>query len=289
MGVTGVLRKTDFPAMQRITELLDIFHKVDYRARAVKFETMAQALRHTEFILKYKNNKQKLGADLWESRADTVKSLNTYLKQNYANKDFGEEYGKDVTIHGQNEDSSAVSANLMQWYRDKAARTQFKLSFRSGTAHRWNFDSDGRKTALSVYDTEDMNDVIEEGMSLYVMDTEGRVYVSGREGEQSLKHSSFLAGGRTLAAGTIRIERGKVKWITGKSGHYQPSVQQMLNVLERLRAFQVDMNSVTVMRENYIDPKFKTTKPRYMEPAPAIKLLSQRNWPGSEAFKMRVG
>lgn len=290
MGLTGLIKKTDFPALERITELLDLFHAADHRLKALKYEVLAQAFRHTEFILKNQHDKAKLGANLWASRVEAVQALHDYLKGNHvANKTLADDFGKDVNPHGQQEDQAAVNNNLMQWYQTKAARRALKLSFRAGVAHRWDFDDSGEKASLQVYDTDRFGDAVEEKMSLYVMDAGSRIYCSGKEDpEHVLKHSSFLAGDRVLAAGTLRVEQGRVVAVTGKSGHYRPTVQQMVNLLERLRAYQVDLGKVTVYRENY-KGGFGAKTPRNFEPCPALTLIKTRAWPGVEPTAMRIG
>ena len=290
MGVTGVFGKSEFPALERISELLEMYSTVNYRATALKYELLLQVYRHTEYIRKHEADKAKLGTKLSSSQAETVQALYYYLWANLImGKDDVEDFGRDVDPHGRNEDDGALLTNTLQWYQDKAARRQFKLSFRSGIAHRWTFDDTDLKAELKVYDTDTAGDAIEARMSLYAMDTSGRIYCHGKEDpEHALKHSSFLAGGRTLAAGTLRVEQGHVVWVTGKSGHYRPTVQQMLNLLERLRGYQVDLRRVTVFRENY-GGLYGTSSPRHFEPCAALTLLEMRRWPGNDAYSMRVG
>lgn len=290
MKTTGLISHTKFPAFDRISDLLGMYYSVDHRLRALRHELLLQTYRHTGFILKHKDNKVKLGTSLSNDRAETVRALRDYLNRehNVGDLEYAVELSKPVCEHGQEEDERAVHHDAIQWYATNAARKQFKLSFRNGLANRWGYTPEGGKTGLTVYDTVQAGDAIENGMSLYVMDTTGRLYVSGKEGEKSLKHSSFLAGAMTLAAGTLRVENGQVVQVSGRSGHYRPTVQQMLNVLERLRAYQVDLSKLTVLRENFTGA-FDRAEPRFMEPVPALKLLQLRAWPGVEPYSMRVG
>ncbi|MEX1041558.1 MAG: hypothetical protein WDZ51_13050 [Pirellulaceae bacterium] len=288
MGLTGLLKRSEFPALERIIELLKLHYNLDQRLWRVQFEVRVQILMHTRYILKNASNSEKLGTSLWKKRRETVQALQDYIVRTDGDVEAGDYFGRDVDAHGQNEDQNAVAQGVQQWYTDKATRRQFKLSFRSGLANRWDLSPNGGKTALRLYDTDQWGDNLEKNMSLFAMDVKGRIYASGREGEQQLKHSSFLAGARVLAAGTIRIERGQIVGISGKSGHYKPTVQQMLNVLERLRAYQVNLNPVTVYRENY-KGDYQHANPRDFEPCPAMTLLSKRAWPGVEPYSMWIG
>ena len=282
MGVTGFFSKTAFPAYERISELLGMYSTVDSRLKELKYEILMQIYRHTSFIRKYKDNQAKLGTTLGSSSEETVLALEIYLEKEHklnAQK-FVTEFGVDVWDEGRDEDQ--LHKNSLQWYETKAARRQFKISWRNGLAYRWSFTPDGKKGEKKMYDTDAYMDAIENNMSLYVMDTFGRLYVSGKETqpgfEKSLKHSSFLAGATVLAAGTIRFKQGKLVCISGKSGHYKPKVRQMLNVLERLRAVQVDLTHVTVYRENYTSA-FQNSNPRNFEPIAAGEFLYRRAWP----------
>ena len=103
---------------------------------------------------------------------------------------------------------------------------------------------------LQRYDSVQSGDACERGAAnLYVIDGAGHIYAGGKT-TKHFKHSSFLAGGATLAAGTMKVVQGRIKFVTRRSGHYLPEVQQMLNLLERLRACGVDLTEVTVYREN---------------------------------------
>ena len=169
---------------------------------------------------------------------------------------------------------------------------ELKLSFRNGLAHKWTFDAQKKKGSIQKYDTKSFGDAhrSEYGASLYVMDRNGAIYVYGQDTEKVLKHSSLLAGAGALCAGTMRIEDGKVKWLTGRSGHYQPTVDNIVSVLERLRQYQVDLKNVIVFRENYTKPF--TNAPdqpaKNYEPCQALELLEKRAWPGEASNSMRV-
>jgi hypothetical protein len=140
---------------------------------------------------------------------------------------------------------------------------------------------------MYLYDTDRAADAIEHGGSLFAVDGRGRLYASG-QGE-NLKHSSFLGGQPVLMAGTIRVERGRIVWVSGKSGHSKPTVAQMVTLLERLAAYQVDLHRVTVYRENYT--KQRPGGPsKWFEPCEAMDLLRKRAWPtGVEPQARHVG
>ena len=73
---------------------------------------------------------------------------------------------------------------------------------------------------------------------------------AGYEGSRALTvtyHSSFLAGGPVLCAGTMCFDQGRIVYICNDSGHYGPTDTAMVKVLQRLRLAGVDLKNITVV------------------------------------------
>lgn len=51
-----------------------------------------------------------------------------------------------------------------------------------------------------------------------------------------IQHSSFLASAHVSAAGTFRIEAGRIAVVTNRSGHYFPAARSLLRLFQFLRA-----------------------------------------------------
>ncbi|KAL5075731.1 hypothetical protein RYX36_014715, partial [Vicia faba] len=62
----------------------------------------------------------------------------------------------------------------------------------------------------------------EDAKWIFVMSTEKKLY-AGKKKKGLFHHSSFLAGGATLAAGRLEAEDGVLKSISAYSGHYRPT------------------------------------------------------------------
>jgi hypothetical protein len=74
-----------------------------------------------------------------------------------------------------------------------------------------------------------------------------RPWVKGAKGPPTqFVHSSYLAGDPVLCAGAMSIVRGQVTKVSTASGHYRPSMHQMLNWLECLRMHRVNLERVKV-------------------------------------------
>ena len=197
-------------------------------------------------------NKDKIGGELSERQNNYLLELREYtgncVKATIGANDADYEdkitqaFGKDVCGTGQHEDQDLLAQDALLYYRDALAQKMRKLSFRKGLAYRWRFTDEGHKVPASeggrtLYDTKEFKDAhhSEYFGSIYVMNAKGNIYVQGWEEERKqLKHSSLLAGSVVLCAGTIRINGGKVLWLTGKSGHYKPSVVNVVCLLEKL-------------------------------------------------------
>uniref|UniRef100_A0A1J3C751 IQ domain-containing protein IQM3 n=1 Tax=Noccaea caerulescens TaxID=107243 RepID=A0A1J3C751_NOCCA len=95
---------------------------------------------------------------------------------------------------------------------------------------------------------------------IFVMSTFKKLY-AGLKKKGRFHHSSFLAGGATLAAGRVVVDNGVVKTISAYSGHYRPSDDSLETFLSFLRENSVSLDGVEVHKatedsDNY-DEYFK--------------------------------
>ncbi|KAL5062854.1 hypothetical protein RYX36_024591, partial [Vicia faba] len=74
----------------------------------------------------------------------------------------------------------------------------------------------------------------EDAKWIFVMSTEKKLY-AGKKKKGLFHHSSFLAGGATLAAGRLEAEDGVLKSISAYSGHYRPTDETLDAFLSYLR------------------------------------------------------
>ncbi|KAL1552928.1 IQ domain-containing protein iqm2 [Salvia divinorum] len=78
---------------------------------------------------------------------------------------------------------------------------------------------------------------------IFVLSTSRTLYV-GKKRKGTFQHSSFLAGGATLAAGRIVAENGVLKAVWPHSGHYKPTPENFQDFISFLRENNVDLNDV---------------------------------------------
>lgn len=82
---------------------------------------------------------------------------------------------------------------------------------------------------------------------IFVMSTSKKFY-AGEKKKGIFHHSSFLAGGATLAAGRLSAENGILKSISAYSGHYRPTDDRLDSFLSFLQENGVYLNEVQIHR-----------------------------------------
>ncbi|KAF8396438.1 hypothetical protein HHK36_018057 [Tetracentron sinense] len=78
---------------------------------------------------------------------------------------------------------------------------------------------------------------------IFVMSTSKKLY-AGEKMRGIFHHSSFLAGGTTLAAGRLKVEDGILKSISAYSGHYCPTDENLGIFLAFLKEKGVNLDEV---------------------------------------------
>lgn len=181
-----------------------------------------------------------------------------------------EYWGRILTPHGHHIDRLDLSKDpggntplppgtpsVVAQYLTRSVAEQFRLVFLNGKAFQstwWepkplklvlaNSSLVGWTYAPGI--TDAMMDADYAGFALSM----GReLYMAHHKGgfeEENFFHSSYLAGDTVLCTGTILIENGVVKAVRNDSGHYQPTLEHLLNVVLTLEMHGVDPASVLV-------------------------------------------
>lgn len=84
---------------------------------------------------------------------------------------------------------------------------------------------------------------------IFVMSTCKKLYV-GEKKKEKFHHSSFLAGGATLAAGRLIVEHGTLKSISAYSGHYRPTDDRLDSFLTFLKENGVNFHEVQIQKSS---------------------------------------
>ena len=84
------------------------------------------------------------------------------------------------------------------------------------------------------------------GRAIFVMDSQGNLYLSTFHERGYFHHSSLLGGRPVAGAGEMVVENGRIVEMTDKSGHYQPPPEFRQQVLDVLAAEGVDVSTIEV-------------------------------------------
>ncbi|KAI3823183.1 hypothetical protein L1987_04615 [Smallanthus sonchifolius] len=90
---------------------------------------------------------------------------------------------------------------------------------------------------------------------IFVLSTSRTLYV-GIKKKGLFQHSSFLAGGATLAAGRLVSEKGVLKAIWPHSGHYRPTQENFQDFVSFLQENDVDITNVEMDSDEDNDESF---------------------------------
>lgn len=228
----------------RVLKQIDGLVKLYHQKADSQMEIAFQIYRATRYWIKHLGGKVK-GAD---GRLEAISALNRFVgaefervfdvEQGQVEEVMTLAFGKPVHVHYE-ETEVFNEARTVAYLIDEKARAKYKLVFRKGLA----FKRTGN--GLELYDTRDEEGKDGKGEAIFVMDRDGHIFTGGySRGE--FHHSSFLAGGWSTAAGVIKITQGQVVSVCPDSGHYQPGKQQMLNVVERLKTYGVNIQKLSV-------------------------------------------
>lgn len=103
---------------------------------------------------------------------------------------------------------------------------------------------------LDIFSTANNTTVFSgQGAAIWVC-SPGGIFYSGDHTKSQFHHSSFLAGGRVLAAGEWIVSAGRLLLISHKTGHYAATPQNLLKAL-RLLSSRVNLTRTVVAISNF--------------------------------------
>ncbi|XP_030532388.1 IQ domain-containing protein IQM3-like [Rhodamnia argentea] len=100
----------------------------------------------------------------------------------------------------------------------------------------------------------------EDAKWIFVMSTLKKLY-AGEKKKGVFHHSSFLAGGATIAAGRLVAEHGVLKAISAYSGHYRPTEDRLDSFLSFLKENGVNLDKVEIRKASDDSETYEDNKP----------------------------
>lgn len=204
-------------------------------------------------------------------RGNAIRSLLRYSVKQMA-KGFGcgiqavptkleQFYGRTMGTHGVTTDATEP-----YHYLKRADIEQYKLFFDKGKVYcfDWENKRHGQEFVLELANTEhiyyrdtDMKS-LQLGWARFAMSMSRDIYLAPHipfKAAQRFRedgapapvcHSSYLAGKPVLCAGSMEINQGIITGLKSDSGHYRPTYQQLMNVIQHLAVVGVDISKVSV-------------------------------------------
>ncbi len=290
-GVGRINRSLPFGPINRIGKILGLMKDaVLARGSVTRIELLADIDKLCRFVLKDhdragikgKQDKVMCIIELQKSVRNELCFVLGMPNWTEASTVLRQLFGLEAFNHHQAEDDRQLTSQTLKYFSDSERKTTL-LHFVNGRACRFR---GGNVLDEIYYDTDEeawsQNQInnLEFDSAPFVLSTGGDIYVTGAELERGigLKHTSFMAGASVLAAGTIRCEDGFIKFITSKSGHYQPKIQNMLILFEHLRAYGVDLNPIEFCRVKQVRTGNRVHDE--LDKCRAIDFVGQRRFPG---------
>jgi hypothetical protein len=161
-------------------------------------------------------------------------------------------FGRQLTYHGAKLDLDWDAAK----YLSRAEVNKYRLCWHKGRAYQFPWwkpkAKPGDKLALAesrrAYN-QDVFGVGAAGWGGFAMSMGRDIYMARHHcvaNKGNFYHSSYLGGQPVMCAGTMKIEGGIVRGICTDSGHYQPTDQHMLNVINTLMMVGAPIAQITV-------------------------------------------
>jgi len=121
-------------------------------------------------------------------------------------------------------------------YLDKAGRKRYRVEVHGGRLWRGSeaFDTIKLETAFSGL-----------GFAIWVLSKTDKFYAGSHRVGQ-FHHSSFLSGGKVMCGGEMVVQGGKLRLLTGKSGHYKPKLKHLVYAVQTLRKQSIDLSTFRV-------------------------------------------
>lgn len=300
-GVGSIRRSLPKGSMHRISKLLELHDaSVEARASAGRLLLLHDIELHSHYALRHPKQSGLAGK---QQRIDSVKALQHSVRGELCKRmrvrhfsDARSRMANQFGIHAFNHHADEDSRNNVL-YMNLIERKEYLLHFVNG--YVCMTDSSEAVDQSIVYDTDYEASLgpgihqLEHGGAPFVLSKDLKLYVAGRDvfakTAREFKHTSFLSGKGVLAAGTMRCENGVLKWISAKSGHYQPTSRHMLTMLEFLRAKHIDLKKVIFFRVfSRPLPELDAPGKGEFDGCNAMEFLRERGFPGPDPHSMFI-
>lgn len=142
-------------------------------------------------------------------------------------------------VNGEGKLDWAASDQLVVYDSTAAAQDLTRLRFQGGKL----YTDDAR---VNAFDTSQLSTFFSKlGYAIFVLSEDGNLHAANHAIGYK-HHSSLLAAANAAGAGEMKVEKGVLKWISNKSGHYTPSTPHFIQTLHLLQKNNVNLGAVQV-------------------------------------------
>lgn len=239
--VDAVGRAADAGA--RLYLVSDLFFTIDYWLKIYKTNPSMERKREPAVMALYKCVVDELCTSYGCSVNVLPRELEYY-------------FGREMGFHGAKLDLALDCAS----YLKRADTRKYKLWFRNGLAYQFPWWDPKAKTSSKLVRAESRRayePAVFQGPGRvnwggFAMSMGRDIYMAkhhctkgfGQNG--NFYHSSYMGGAPVMCAGTMLIENGVIRGVSTDSGHYQPSKQHVVNLLQSLKMVGVDLGRIAV-------------------------------------------
>ncbi len=165
-------------------------------------------------------------------------------------------WGRALTPHGYHLDTQPdVNGKPVAVYLTRAEAEAHRLRFQNGLCYMRNRSNASQwvpaesKNVGWTYHPSVKEQMMDPGYAGFALSMGRDLYMAHHRGcfhSENFFHSSYLAGNAVLCTGTILVQAGVVRAIRNDSGHYQPTLENLVNVAQTLSMHGVDLKNVLV-------------------------------------------
>jgi hypothetical protein len=152
-------------------------------------------------------------------------------------------------------------------YKDRAFVERYRVFFKKGIAYQSPWWDDKAKDAAPVkLDTAKYfkkGSMSKDGRAGFVLSMSRDLYVGQHfvsTTKDAFYHSSYLAGKTVQCAGELKCTDGRITMISNYSGHYQPKVNHLLNLVQMLTTHGCSLKKMAVLNLAGHEPDTKPPK-----------------------------
>ena len=142
------------------------------------------------------------------------------------------------TVDGKPDGEPIIEDRVVKYDDKPEDQEKTRVEFRGGKLFR-SATSDQKGAAVDT--AASVTHQSGAGYEIFAVDAKNEIHMASHK-IGKYHHSSLLAGGNVAIAGEMKVENGKLTYLSNKSGHYVPSAESLVQFLHFLEKDGVAMD-----------------------------------------------